>query len=292
MIVATHGILASYIGIDSDAQAFITATGITDNTQKTAINTLVLDLKSYGIWTKMKALYPFIGGTATTHKYNLKDPRDLDVAFRLQFVNGWTHTSTGAKPNGTDAYAKTYLIPSTTFGLNNPILHMSKYQRENLIIGSAFWLEGVYSGVGPNFNIASLKYLQYSFSSLYQGSSSVAIGNFPDSNSDPNQILYGFSNNTQGYFVFTRTTNTSLKAFRNNSLAGSLTIDITNNAQIPETEFLYGARNDSWANQFNPYGFNPIENSFSSIGEGLTDAEASNFYTAVQKFQTTLGRQI
>ncbi len=41
---------------DADAQAFITAAGITDNTQKSAIETLVTDLKGYGIWTKMSAL--------------------------------------------------------------------------------------------------------------------------------------------------------------------------------------------------------------------------------------------
>ena len=44
-------------GFDPDAQAFITAAGITDNTQKTAINTLVLDLKGYLIWTKFKAIF-------------------------------------------------------------------------------------------------------------------------------------------------------------------------------------------------------------------------------------------
>jgi hypothetical protein len=31
---------------------------------------------------------------------------------------------------------------------------------------------------------------------------------------------------------------------------------------------------------------------FGSIGEGLSATEASNFYTAVQNFQTTLSRQV
>ncbi len=97
-----------YGGFDADAQAFITAAGITDATQQQAINTLVVDMKGYGIWTKMKAIYPFVGGTATTHKYNLKDPRDLDAAFRLSFNGGWTHSSNGALPNGSNAYADTY----------------------------------------------------------------------------------------------------------------------------------------------------------------------------------------
>jgi hypothetical protein len=31
---------------------------------------------------------------------------------------------------------------------------------------------------------------------------------------------------------------------------------------------------------------------FASIGDGLTQANVDNFYTAVQRFQTTLGRQV
>jgi hypothetical protein len=85
--------------VDPDAQAFITAAAITDPTQQTAINTLVVDLKGYGIWTKSKALYPFVGGTASQHKFNLKDPRDLDAAFRLVFTGGWTHSSNGILGN-------------------------------------------------------------------------------------------------------------------------------------------------------------------------------------------------
>jgi hypothetical protein len=34
------------------------------------------------------------------------------------------------------------------------------------------------------------------------------------------------------------------------------------------------------------------EQAFASLGTGLTDAEVSAFYTAVQAFQTTLGRQV
>ena len=95
------------VGIDADALAFITAAAITDATQQTAIDTLVKGMKADGIWTKMKAIYPFVGGTATTHKWNLKDPRDLDAAFRLVFNGGWTHSSNGALPNGTNGYADT-----------------------------------------------------------------------------------------------------------------------------------------------------------------------------------------
>lgn len=95
--------------IDPDAAAFITAAGITDPTQQSAINTLVVDLKNASLWTKLKALYPNIGGTSSSHKFNLKDPRDLDAAFRVSFVGGWTHSSSGAISNGTNAYADTFI---------------------------------------------------------------------------------------------------------------------------------------------------------------------------------------
>jgi len=105
----------STISIDPDAQAFLTAAAITDPTITSAIDTLVVDLKGYGIWNKMKAIYPFVGGTASSHKFNLKDPRDLDAAFRLVFIGGWTHSVNGVQGNLTNAFADTYLVPSTNF---------------------------------------------------------------------------------------------------------------------------------------------------------------------------------
>jgi hypothetical protein len=102
--------------IDANAQAFITAANITDATQQTAINNLVVGLKADGLWTGMTAIYPFVGGTATTHKWNLKDPRDLDVAYRLSFNGGWTHNSNGITGNGTNAYAETFNNSAFSFG--------------------------------------------------------------------------------------------------------------------------------------------------------------------------------
>lgn len=97
--------------LDADALAFINATGITNTTQINAIYSLVTSLKNYNLWDKLNAIYPFIGGTSTTCKYNLKDPRDLNLAYRLIFVGGWTFSANGALPNGTNAYADTKYIP-------------------------------------------------------------------------------------------------------------------------------------------------------------------------------------
>lgn len=98
--------------------AFLTATGITDTTIISALNTMDLALISAGLLPsgvgagKIKVLYPFVGGTASTHKYNFVDPQDTDAAFRLAFFGGWTHNAKGATPNGTNGYADTFYNPS------------------------------------------------------------------------------------------------------------------------------------------------------------------------------------
>jgi hypothetical protein len=55
-----RGITEGLSAVDADALAFITAAGITDATQQSAINQLVITLKGLSIWTKMKAIYPFV----------------------------------------------------------------------------------------------------------------------------------------------------------------------------------------------------------------------------------------
>jgi hypothetical protein len=101
------------------AEAFLTATGITDTTIVDAINTLVYDLQIYQLWSKMKALYPFVGGTAETNSYNLINPAE----FQLAWNGGWTYSGAGATPNGTTGYANTGLLPSDV--LNQNSTHLS-----------------------------------------------------------------------------------------------------------------------------------------------------------------------
>src|SRR3954470_4266935 len=85
----------SYKRMDTDATAFVTAASITDRAQKAAVNHYVRRLKFTGIWTKTIAVYPFIGATAAAHKFNLRNPADTDVAFRMIFSGTWTHDVNG-----------------------------------------------------------------------------------------------------------------------------------------------------------------------------------------------------
>jgi hypothetical protein len=119
----------SYEGFDSSAQAFINVTGISGS-NAVAINNLVIALKSGSYWNSLDAIYPMIGGTATTHKYNLKNPQDTNAAYRLNFAGGWTHNSSGAKPDGVSGtYAETFAVTNTVFTTTNG--HMSYYSFTN-----------------------------------------------------------------------------------------------------------------------------------------------------------------
>ena len=250
----------------ADALAFIAAAGITDTTQKQAICTLVSDLQTYGIWTKMRAIYPFVGGTASTHKFNLKDPQDTNAAFRLVFNGGWTHSSNGAKPNGTNAFANTFLSPSGFLSLNNTSI--SYYSRENLsLTGSP--IAAFSTGNG-------LLILSPRTDSGAQTDNS-GVNNTTSATTSPTR--------RDGLFTASRIISTAFKVYRNAVVYRNSTITSTS---LSTVNLYVGARN----NNNSAFQYSALQCAFASIGDGLTDTEASNLYTAVQAYQTTLGRQV
>jgi len=246
--------------VDPDAQAFITAAAITDPTQQSAINQLVTDLKGYGIWSKMKACYPFIGNTASQQKWNLKDPRDLDAAYRLQFFGGWTHSANGALPNGTNAYADAFI---TNSAMSYTSTHLSTYSRT----------DANNSGIamGNTTNQYCMFYTRNS-GNFQMGINAAAFNSVANANS-------------LGHYIATRTASNAQKGYKN-----GLAITTSTNAVANDNTKMYiGA---AFRTGVGALGYDNRQTAFASIGDGLTDTEAANFYTAVQTFQTTLGRSI
>lgn len=251
------------VAFDADAQAFITASGISDSTQQNAINTLVTDLKGYGIWTKMKAIYPFVGGTASTHKWNLKDPRDLDAAFRLTFYGGWTHSSTGADPNGTTGYADTF-VSNNLMGQNN--ISIGTYLGEdNPGDASSTCAIGSYnSGLGT---------------CIYPGTNSQ--NSFFSINNSSTSAYYNTDSKSRGFYLVSKTSTNSFFSIRGN---------ITNFTFTPSTNITTSFKLNKLGEFSGDY--NSQQQRFAYIGDGLTSSEASALNTAVQSFETTLGRQV
>ena len=258
-------------GNDPDAQLFITATGIS-GTNATATNQLVIDLKSANIWTKMKAIYPFVGNTSSSQKYNLKDARDLNAAYRLTFFGGGTFSANGYQPGGVNGYADTFLQPSTAPLINNST-HLSVYSRTNSASGTNPIEIGCFSNTG-NFDI------------LIKDGSNLFISDHYNFSSNRISIANA---NSQGFYLSTRTSSTVFKVFKNNAQFGTTNTSVSSpNVSIMTSKIYISALN----NNGTTVNYSNRELAFASIGDGLTDAEALAFYNAVQTFNTTLGRQV
>ena len=271
--IGVQSFVSAGVSTDADAQAFITAAGITDATQQSAINTLVTDLKGYSIWSKMKAIYPFVGGTSSAHKWNLKDPRDLDAAFRLVFNGGGTHSSTGWRANGTNGYADTKLNTSIQYNTNNSISH-GFYSRTNLYpLSINQILYDSFDNSNSNFQFYFEALTNFLFSDSYNS----------NSNEGRTRSTLSVTNNT-GFFVSSRI-NTGQKIFRNNTSIGNTT---TLGGIRPNLNVFISAANTNSG----PVVFSQLECAFCFFGDGLTDTEAANLYTAVQAYQTTLSRNV
>ena len=258
---------------DPDAQAFFNAvTGGGDTlttTEENAVNSLVLDLKSYGLWSKMQALYPFVGGTATSNKWNLANPVDTDAAFRITWYGGWTFSANGVEGNGNNTGGNTHY---------NPV--------SNATVNDVHW--SIYVNGGTDTNIAD-----YDF------------GGF-DANND--WILTMAYNNAVAPFTHYVNFNgfgykTSSQPTARGMLIGLQDPSATNTTQlyknatriINATQGQLNVNSDlalgcSWRG--NPTDPSARRFALASIGRGMDATEAPNFYNAVQAFQTALSRQV
>jgi hypothetical protein len=251
--------IGTQIVSDADAQAFINAANIQDQVEANAINNLVIGMKANGTWTKMKAIYPFVGGTSSTHKWNLKDPRDLDVAFRLVFNGGWTHSSTGLTPNGVNGWADTKLIAQGTLGLNST--HVSVYSRTNSDV------------LAPSIgNITGGASAEVSMWLRTGGVAALRVNNGSSSTIA--------STDSRGLFIGNRNSSTQI----NLSIRGTQTTFNQNSNSLSTNVMQLGG--------VNPNFFDTKQLAFASIGDGLTAQNMTDLTTDVNAFQTALNRNV
>ena len=250
---------SSDFGIDPDAVAFfnrVTAAGGTlSATEKTAVDTLVKQMKADGTWTPMKAIYPMVGASAAACAQNLKSS-----SFTGTFTSGWTFASTGVTGNGTSAYMDTQLSPNTTMNFNSQSYFIYKTTVQAATV-SEF-------GVGDPSNGVQL-FLNNGWNTINEF---VFSGTFT-------------SRTVAGAYILNRNNSNDKKLFVNGSLFETKTSSAAN---YTLQNIWLGCRNNGGSGQF----FTDTQTRFFSAGDGLTDTQASDFYTAVQAFQTTLSRQV
>lgn len=258
---------------DYDVQNFILTAQLTNLTHQLAINNLITSLKNNGLWDKFYAIYPFIGGTASTHKWNLKDPRDLDSAYRVSFLGGgWIHNNDGITPNGSSSYANTFIRPSTTFNTTD-FNHLSYYSKTDSAIAFEYAMGSVTTGFSNHSMIIRRDTNLTLFSSDYNTGVSFRSAS-------------GTNTNGQGFYIGTQQ-GTSTKLYRNTTLLANNSAATANLA--PPTDYIsLGGININGTTQ----NFTNKTSAFASIGKKLSDLEVTTFYNIVQAYQTTLGRQV
>ena len=249
-------------GFDPDAQAFfdrvIAAGGSLTNTEKDATNTLVVQMKTDGTWTPTIAIYPMVGASAAACKQNLKSS-----SFTGTFSSGWTFASTGVTPNGTSTFMDTTLTPFGNLSQNDA--HASFYSRSNDQTGTQIDLGCGYTGSNTEL------YLSAFYSTVG------AISNINGSG-----FALGSTNTTAlGFFLSQRTTSTNTQIYQNNNLIKTH----TQGSNVPINISINLGRNALSEHS-------KREIAFASFGASFNGTQLTNYYTAVQAFQTTLSRQV
>lgn len=249
---------------DTDAETFFAACVTAGTTlsagQKTAIYGLVGGLKQMSLWSKMTALYPFVGGTAGCHAINLKTPG----TYNITWAGTITHNSNGVTGNGSTGYGDTGITPSTSLSLNS--CHCSVYNRTNTsadgyLIGCR--VAGSYFGIAP------------------KQSDGICYAGLNEALSASSLLSVG-----AGITVATRTTSTTrvVKVQSSPLNRVSATSSSLNNVSLYVL-----ANNVSGVGAAN---FSAKNLAFSSIGSGLSDQDAQNLSLLVQSYQSALGRAV
>jgi len=259
-------VFTKFTGNDPNVVNFVNATGITNNDTINALDTLVATLKFNNIWDKLYALYPFVGATQQSNKYNLINTG----SFLLAFTGSWAYNDNGISGNGTNTYA------NTSF---NPTSSVSNFERNSSL---AIYTRTDTTSSGYDMGIEDNQSNRVYLISKNNGNKS----SYSISTETP--LVSAADQNGAGLFIgnISGSSSNNQKIFRN----GTSIANQTNTTAIAANFPLYIG-----ANNFKNTGVNAfVSESFSlaSIGKGLTDSEASTYYTIVQNFQTSLSRQV
>lgn len=240
------------------ATQFATAAGITDAGQIAIVKDLCADFAAAGLWDKMKAIYPFIGGTADAHKINLKDPRDADDAFRITWTGTITHSALGIKGNGTDGWGNTHLVFNENLAFDS--YSYSVYSRDDTNASNrAVEIEG-----GPGAIII--------YRDTYAGGAFIAGQTFAS-------LAIAAYNNSKGLFTVDRVANNQAYAIRNGTVFFNITDTVTDTDSAEEIYLLVANNNGSPSTYFNSRQIG-----FACISEGLTVYEEQLKYAIIRKY--------
>jgi len=263
----------------AEARAYLSAvvsaggTGITAPVSAATI-TMFNSIYSNGLNTNMLAMYPFLGGTAASHKFNGMNPLDTDGAYRLTFAGGWTHSASGATPNGTNGVAETYVNPSvTSFTLSGG--SMGVYCGTNGPSGA------VMGGIGDSGGGSGDGWV------LYPGLNNPGLQEACFFwKSDAGAFNGSTMADTLGLMSISRTGTTNVNMYRRGTLLASPAFASNS---LTNFTLALGARNTK---NGTPLEYSTYRQQFTYIHRGLTPTQMTTLDSIIQTYQTSLGRNV
>jgi len=253
------GLVSAGSAFDPNAQIFITVAAITDPTQQNAINNLVIDLKADSLWDKIHYMYPFVGGTASQHSFNLKAP----ALFQITWSGGVTHSATGVLGNGTNGFGDTGFNPNGIVALNSFSIGVYSRTDDVIPVAAEMGLRGASN--------------QWVLLQINAGSFFPAIN---DSAFPAASIL-----NSDKLLVVTRTASNLTKGYRN---AVEISSKTDASVSVPIGNIAILCRNTEGTKEL----FTSKEHAMQLGMEGLTPTEIGNLNTIIETFQTSLSRNV
>jgi hypothetical protein len=243
--------------------AWIAATLETDTTILNALNTFEAGLDANSLTGKFTAIYPMVGGDAARHARNFINT----ALYTLSFNGFWTHSATGALPNGVNANASTGILGSNLTVNSN---HISFYSRTNAAVAAKPSI-GLFQG-----SLSLILYLKATGAgnALYTNTSTSLATMYP----------VGASTDSRGWFIGNKASNAigGLTISKNGtSLASNLSSP--NQTAYPNLPVLISGNSVG-----GPIVYDDKECAMVTIGTSLTSGEISTLYTLIQAFQTNL----
>lgn len=248
---------------------FVTATGIS-GTNQSAVTSLVNMLIDSSLWDKMQVIYPFVGGNATAHSYNLVDTGTFKISYTGNTGN-ISHNSNGVNKSATTGKLETGWNPSLQVGEELSRSSIGIYSRTNS--------NNTQSDIGAVQTTGGKTY----YFQIYPRLSGKFYAQLGADNINQNMTV----DESTGWFFSSR--NESSQYLQHNLTQSSTFTVNPANTGLPNYQVFITAQNNN-GNESNgsvrTLAFVVITNQYISPAEGLT------LYRIIQNFQTLLSRQI
>ena len=260
--------------------AFIAAAGITGSVIPTALNNFETGLTTYSLTSKIMACYPFVGGNATTSKYNFMDT----TLYPLSYTGSITFNMDGMNIASSAAEAHASSFPGNL--VSHQVGHDATYIKTKNQNGVVPCTSGLKSDLTPATGSLTQYYMEFS-------SATNTFTAFWPCNVATNQgdgSLGVSSGGVPGTWVVARTSASSLKIYKNGSSLGENTTTLTGRSYGPysvDVMYIAGRQNNFETTAAFQFGFKSF--GFGTYG-GMDATDVSNYTTLIAALQTDLGR--